>query len=199
MPESQNTNTFEFSLAQSKALAGFASGLTLTEIAAIAGVSRQTIYNWREDPNFHRAATACTKEYVDTLRDQLLTLSRKALARIEAILDDPNASHTIALKAALAILNRPQFPAPGWNLPVKNIEVPVEPPAPGPQETVGQNLTPPTPVQPNPSPGPKPPSSEKKTGHNLTPFTPLDTLDDLFLRSLTAARTNYFARNNAAK
>jgi transcriptional regulator with XRE-family HTH domain len=183
MPETQNTNPFEFSLAQSKALAGFASGLTLTEIAGIAGVSRQTIYNWREDQNFHRAATACTKEYVDTLRDQLLTLSKKALARIEAILDDPKTSHSVALKAALAVLNRPQFPEPGWSLPVKNIEVPVAPPVPVAQPPVGQNLTPLQPVQPTPA-----------TGQNLTPFTPLDTLDNLFLRTLTAARTKYFAR-----
>jgi transposase-like protein len=198
MPESQNTNPFEFSLAQSKVLAGFASGLTVTEIAGIAGVSRQTIYNWRENANFHRAATACAKEYVDTLRDQLLTLSRKALARIEAILDDPKASHSVALKAALAVLNRPQFPEPGWNLPVKNVEVPVQTPVarkPVTQEHVGQNLTPSHPVQPTPSPEPKPPA----TGHNLTSFTPLDTLDNLFLRSLTAARTNYFARNKAAR
>jgi hypothetical protein len=53
----------------------------------------------------------------------MLVLSRKALKRLEAIIDDPKCPPSVALKASLAVLNRPQFPDQGWNLPT-NINTP---------------------------------------------------------------------------
>jgi hypothetical protein len=44
-------------------------------------------------------------------------LSIRALETLRNVLDDPKASPSVRLKAALAILERPHFPNPGWHLP----------------------------------------------------------------------------------
>ena len=41
---------------QFEIVAGLAAGLTVAELARQANISRQTIYNWQEQPNFASAA-----------------------------------------------------------------------------------------------------------------------------------------------
>ena len=106
-----------FSIPQIQALGCFSAGLTIAETSREIDVSRQTLYNWRNDPKFAAACATSRQCYANELREYMLALSRKALNRLEAILDDPKAPHSVALKAALAVLNRPQFPEPGWSLP----------------------------------------------------------------------------------
>ena len=108
---------------QIKALAGLSAGLTVAEVGRDINVSRQTIYNWQKEPNFIAALNAGKQLYADDLRDQMIVLSRKALQRLEAIIDDPKSPPSVALKAALAVLNLPQVPDQGWNLPA-NINTP---------------------------------------------------------------------------
>ena len=52
-----------------------------------------------------------------TLRDQLKDFTVHALATLRALLDDPNTPPVVRFRIATAILKRPQFPKPGWNLP----------------------------------------------------------------------------------
>jgi hypothetical protein len=52
-------------------------------------------------------------------------LSVRALETLRNVLDDPKASPSVRLKAALAILERPHYPNPGWHLP-ERIESPRE-------------------------------------------------------------------------
>jgi len=111
------------SMPQVQVLAGLCAGLTIAEMSRDMNISRQTIYNWQKEPIFQAALAAGKQLYADDLRDQMIMLSRKALKRLESILDDPKAPHGVALKAALAILKRPQFPEQGWNLPA-NINTP---------------------------------------------------------------------------
>jgi DNA-binding XRE family transcriptional regulator len=108
---------------QISALACLADGRTIAEVAHDLNISRQTIYNWQKEPKFAAALNATRQVFADELRDYMLTLSRKALKRLEAIIDDPKSSPSVALKASLAVLNRPQFPEQGWNLPA-NINTP---------------------------------------------------------------------------
>jgi len=119
----QSLPTTGLSQPQVQVLAGLCAGLTIAEMSRDMNISRQTIYNWQKDPKFQAALAAGKQLYADDLRDQMIMLSRKALKRLESILDDPKAPHGVALKAALAILNRPQFPEQGWNLPA-NVNTP---------------------------------------------------------------------------
>jgi hypothetical protein len=172
---------------QISALACLAGGRTIAEVAYDLNISRQTIYNWQKEPKFLAALAASRQVFADEMRDHMLTLSRKALKRLEAIIDDPKCPPSVALKASLAVLNRPQFPNQGWSLPANintprqdriqeaNLAIDIEmkqaelddlkrklmmakikaaapPPAPV-HPPVGQNLTPPQPVQSvNPTP-----------------------------------------------
>jgi hypothetical protein len=111
------------SIPQVQALACLAAGLTIAEVSRDLDIARQTIYNWQKEPKFLAALNAARQVYADELRDQMLALSRKALKRLETIIDDPKSPPSIALKAALAVLNRPQFPEQGWNLPA-NVNTP---------------------------------------------------------------------------
>jgi len=95
-----------------------ATGAFVTEAAHSAGVHRSTVYDWiRSDSVFSAAVDQARQEYVSLLRDQLRSLSAKALNRIEALLDDPATPAAVALRAAFAVLNRPRLPDRGWILP----------------------------------------------------------------------------------
>lgn len=45
-----------------------------------------------------------------------------ALATLGALLDDPTTPPMVRFGIAMVILNRPQFPKPGWNLPEPVLE-----------------------------------------------------------------------------
>ena len=51
-------------------------------------------------------------------------LATRALETLRNVLDDPKASPSVRLKAALAILQRPHFPNPGWHLPERIESIP---------------------------------------------------------------------------
>lgn len=57
------------------------------------------------------------REYSATLKDQMSDLAARALETLRSLLDAPDTPPAIRLKAALAILQRPRFPEPGWALP----------------------------------------------------------------------------------
>src|SRR6185436_10826643 len=95
-----------------------AQGHTVSAAAREAGVHRGTIYQWiRTEPEFKAAAGAAKREYVAKLNDDLRELSAHALDTLRSLLDDPATPHIVRLKAALAVLERPQFPEQGWSLP----------------------------------------------------------------------------------
>jgi hypothetical protein len=51
------------------------------------------------------------------LRDELKSMSCLALSTLRSILEDNQTPAAVRLKAALAVLHRPEFPVPGWRLP----------------------------------------------------------------------------------
>src|SRR5882672_8823629 len=90
-----------------------ASGVSISAAAQSKDISRTTIHGWKKTiPEFAKAIEEATQSYIETLRDQTHDLSRKALAFVDAIIDDVAAPLSIRLKAALAVLNRKQ-----WDLP----------------------------------------------------------------------------------
>lgn len=53
------------------------------------------------------------------LADELTELSAAALKTLRTLLEAPETHPAVRLKAALAILERPGFPSPGWQLPAE--------------------------------------------------------------------------------
>jgi hypothetical protein len=133
MPTSIHQNSSDFdtifananlSPAQAQVIAALAQGRTITAAAIEAGLHRSTIHNWlRDEPDFKTAMQQACAEYAAILNDGMRDLAARALETVRNLLDDPETPPAIRLKAALAVLDRPHFPNPGWQLPQ-----PIEPP-----------------------------------------------------------------------
>jgi transposase-like protein len=98
---------------QDQIVAALANGASLSDAAAAAGIHRNTVGNWRRDSALFRAAFA-EVHYDRTLllREDAECLAATAIETIHAILTDPQASPSVRLKAALAILNQISAPLP---------------------------------------------------------------------------------------
>jgi transposase-like protein len=118
MPES-------LSAPQAHVVAALAQGRTVTAAAQAAGINRNTIYNWLDQPEFKTAVEAAEHEYVAILTDGMRDLAAQALETLRNLLEDPKTPPAVRLKTALAILQRPHFPQRGWHLP-ERIEDPRE-------------------------------------------------------------------------
>ena len=103
-------------------------GVNLTDAAAQAGVHRNTIANWRRNSLFFREALA-DAQYDRALlfRDKTEERVDLALETIDSVLNDPNASPSTRLKAALFIIEKATTPpAPRKHVPfdVEEVRVP---------------------------------------------------------------------------
>jgi hypothetical protein len=97
---------------QAKAALALATGATISNTARITGIHRSTIHEWMSDDNFNFALDQAQSDYIDFFRDQLNRIQSKAFSKIESILDDKSTPPAVALRAALAILDRPIAPGP---------------------------------------------------------------------------------------
>jgi transposase-like protein len=110
---------------QAQVVAALATGQTITAAAREAGIHRTTIHHWlRNEPAFKTAVEAAQSEYTATLNDEMRELSAHALAALRSLHDDSTTPPSVRLRAALAVLERPQFPDQGWSLP-ERIESPL--------------------------------------------------------------------------
>jgi Helix-turn-helix domain/SEC-C motif len=110
---------------QAQVIAALAQGRTVTAAAQNAGVHRNTIYNWLNEPTFQTAADEAQTEYVAILSDGMRDLAALALENLRSLLEDPKTPPAVRLRTALSILQRPHFPNRGWHLP-ERIEPPQE-------------------------------------------------------------------------
>jgi hypothetical protein len=103
---------------QAQVVLALAQGITITAAAQAAGLHRATVYHWlNTQPAFETAVEQARAEYILTLRDELKSMSCLALSTLRSILEDNQTPASVRLKAALAVLHRPDFPVPGWRLP----------------------------------------------------------------------------------
>src|SRR6266568_3455551 len=124
--ESDTISDTNLSPVQAQVIAALAQGLTATDAARDAGIHRTTIHHWfRTQPLFNTAFREAQREYVETLRDGMRDLAARAVETLRNLLDDPNTPPAVRLRTALAVLQRPHFPQPGWHLP-ERIESPRE-------------------------------------------------------------------------
>ena len=112
--------------AQAQVIAALAQGRTITDAARDAGLHRTTIHTWfRDQPAFKTALEDAQREYVSALQDGMRDLAARAVETLRSLLDDSKTPPAVRLRTALAILQRPHFPQPGWHLPAR-IESPRE-------------------------------------------------------------------------
>src|SRR5436305_6575102 len=112
--------------AQAQVIAALAQGRTITDAARDVGLHRSTIHHgFRTEPEFNEAFQSAQREYVETLHDGMRDLAARAVETLRSLLDDPKTPPAVRLRTALAVLQRPHFPKPGWSLP-ERIETPRE-------------------------------------------------------------------------
>ncbi|MBL8296635.1 MAG: SEC-C domain-containing protein [Bryobacterales bacterium] len=111
-PSSKSTD-FDTNLTPIQAAAAIALGfgLQIPAVAAELKIHRTTLYNWAKNPLFFKAVESANAEFQKQFRLEIALLTRLALTNIQQILADTEASPSVRLKAALAVLKQ------DWKLP----------------------------------------------------------------------------------
>ena len=117
----------DLSPVQAQVIEALAQGQTVSAAAEKAGVHRTTIHHWiRTEPQFKAAVRIAQAEYSAELNDGIRELAARALLTLHDLLQDISTPPAVRLKTALAILQRPHAPNPGWHLPVPVVTEPAE-------------------------------------------------------------------------
>src|SRR5882724_401691 len=123
-PIHQNSSHFEaisdagLSPVQAQVIEALAQGQSVSAAPEKAGLHRTTIHHWiRNQPQFKAAVQTAQSEYAAEVNDSINELAAHALLTLHDLLRDPATPPAVRLKTALAILQRPHAPNPGWNLP----------------------------------------------------------------------------------
>jgi transposase-like protein len=103
---------------QVQVVAALAEGRSVVRAAAASGIHRSTIHNWiRTSEDFRAAVEQARSHFRAIVADQLNELSGAALDTLRHLLASPDTPPALRLHAALAVLERPGYPEPGWQLP----------------------------------------------------------------------------------
>ena len=99
------------------------SGVTMTAAAAQVGVHRNTIANWRRNNlPFQHAYAHAQYDRAILVREKMEELVDLAVDTLRGLLADPQASPSVRLKAALAVIQAVSTPPP----PKKQVELEIE-------------------------------------------------------------------------
>jgi len=100
-------DTNELSPKQYKAIEVLAVSGNVTEAAAAAGVSRETVHTWmRTDKAFQAEKDAISSAYIGELSSRLNSLAQQAVSTLQEILSDPNAPVNARIRAADIVIGR---------------------------------------------------------------------------------------------
>jgi hypothetical protein len=116
------------------ALALLAEGRTPAEVASEIGVARQTLWRWRQVPEFAAAFAEAQRARVDEARASCVAAATDAIGVLASIMSDAEQPGAVRVRAAVALLNQcglnarvdPQDPTPPR---VEFITMPAEPAA----------------------------------------------------------------------
>jgi transposase-like protein len=101
--------------AQSQVAAALAEGSSVTAAARSAGIHRTTVHHWmRTSAEFRAAVERARSDFEAALADELRDISASALQTLRSLLSNPESPPSVRLRAALAVLEDPCFPKPGW-------------------------------------------------------------------------------------
>ena len=81
-------------------------GLSDREIAKKIGISKVTAWRWRNTPEAAATLGAARNRQVERVNDRMSLLVDTALDVIEAVINDPEASPMVKVRAATVILDR---------------------------------------------------------------------------------------------
>ncbi len=122
-PVADRTST-DLTPVQAQVVQALAAGRSVSAAARGAQLHRSTIHNWLKDqPAFAAAVKTARESYRLELGDDLLDLAGDALQTLRSLISSPDTPPAVRLRAALAVLERPTYPDPTWNLPLR-----IEPP-----------------------------------------------------------------------
>jgi len=85
---------------QNRAIAALLSAGTVAEACKVAKVPRRTLYNWLELPDFAQALRTAEAETIKGTSRRLSSVANKAAARVECLMEDPDAPPSVQLRAA---------------------------------------------------------------------------------------------------
>jgi len=92
---------------QRKAIEVLVTSGNVTEAAAMAEVSRETIYTWmRTDKDFQAEKDRASSDCIAELSSRLNTLAQQAISTLQQILSDPNAPVNARIRAADIVIAR---------------------------------------------------------------------------------------------
>lgn len=89
---------------QHRAVAALLSCPTISEAAKTAQVSERTLYRWLLDQAFLAELHRRESELINYIARRLVNLADNALRTIQELLDDPEASSSVRLRAAENVL-----------------------------------------------------------------------------------------------
>lgn len=89
---------------QQRAISALLSCPTISEAAKTAQVSERTIYRWLIDQAFLAELHRQESELINSIARRLVSLADNALRTIQELLDDPQASSSVRLRAAENVL-----------------------------------------------------------------------------------------------
>jgi transposase-like protein len=100
---------------QLQVVAALAQGSSITAAARKAGIHRTTIQLWKKNSGeFRFAVDSASHEFASALADDLRDVSASAFETLRSLLSNPDTPPSVRLRAALAVLEDPYFPKPGW-------------------------------------------------------------------------------------
>ncbi len=90
---------------QHRAVAALLSCPTISEAAKTAQVGERTLYRWLIDQTFLAELHRQESELINNIARRLVSLADNALKTIQGLLDDPEASPAVRLRAADNVLS----------------------------------------------------------------------------------------------
>ena len=91
---------------QLKAVEALVTCADVRQAAAVAGVSRDTIYRWMRNEAFKEALNTSTRQAVNRISRQLISLGDKAVDTLQKAMASPEVSITVSIRAADIVLSR---------------------------------------------------------------------------------------------
>jgi transposase-like protein len=99
-----NPEVSEVTQPEDQAVMLLAAGKSMTACAEQVGISRKTLYNWRQDPAFKKRVADLRSEMFDEATGQMVAGAGEAAATILSLALKPHSNAAVRLNACKAVL-----------------------------------------------------------------------------------------------
>lgn len=101
----ESTEVAELTPKQHRAILALLSTKSVGEAAKLAKVGERTLWRWMGDPLFRANLAGAEADMIDAATRRLLQMQDGAIETVKAIMQDAEASPTVRLRAAQAVLD----------------------------------------------------------------------------------------------